>query len=43
MRTKWLLIFLLVTFGNVCDAPAQVADIAGILPVIAGSMRSWTK
>jgi len=32
MRTKWLLIFLLVTFGNVCDAPAQVADIAGILP-----------
>ena len=32
MRTKWLLIFLLVTFGNICEASAQVADIAGILP-----------
>ncbi len=32
MRTKWLLIFLLMTFLNVCDTPAQVADIAGVLP-----------
>jgi hypothetical protein len=32
MGTKWLLIFLLGTFGYVCEAPAQVADIAGILP-----------
>jgi len=32
MGTKWLSIFLLVTFGIVCEAPAQVADIAGILP-----------
>jgi hypothetical protein len=32
MRTKRLLIFLLATFGSVCGAPAQVADLAGILP-----------
>ena len=32
MRTKWLLIFLLVTAGNVYEAPAQVPDIAGVLP-----------
>jgi hypothetical protein len=32
MRTKWLPIFLLVTAGNVCEAPAQLADIAGVLP-----------
>jgi len=32
MRTKWLLIFLLVTFGNICEASAQVADLAGVLP-----------
>ena len=30
--TKWLLIFVLVTFGNICEAPAQVADLAGVLP-----------
>ena len=43
MRTKWLLIFLLVTFGNVCDAPAQVADIAGILSADRWVYESWTK
>ena len=32
MGTKWLLTCLLVTFGYICEAPAQVADIAGILP-----------
>jgi hypothetical protein len=32
MRTKWWLIFLLVTFGMFREAPAQVADIAGVLP-----------
>src|SRR5437870_3540866 len=31
MTTKWLLILLLVTFG-ICQARAQVADIAGVLP-----------
>ena len=32
MRTKWLAIFLLVTFGSLCTASAQVADLAGVLP-----------
>lgn len=32
MRTKWVLIFLLATFGSTCAAPAQVADVAGVLP-----------
>jgi hypothetical protein len=32
MRTKWLLIVLLATIGNVREAPAQVMDIAGVLP-----------
>ena len=32
MSTKWLLIFLLVTFGNTRDVVAQVADLAGVLP-----------
>jgi DUF3108-like len=32
MRTKWLSILLLATAGSVCQAPAQVADIAGVLP-----------
>src|SRR5262245_14124486 len=32
MRTNWLLIVSLATFGSVCEAPAQVADIAGVLP-----------
>jgi len=32
MRTKWLLTVVLVTFGNICEAPAQVADLAGVLP-----------
>jgi len=32
MRTSWLLIGPLMTFGYICEAPAQVADIAGVLP-----------
>src|SRR5262249_13031577 len=32
MRTDWLLIVSLATLGSVCEAPAQVADIAGVLP-----------
>ena len=32
MRTKWLLTVVLVTFGNICEAPAQVADLTGVLP-----------
>jgi hypothetical protein len=32
MRSNWLSIFPLVTLGFVCEAPAQVADIAGVLP-----------
>src|SRR4030095_9791151 len=32
MSTKWLLIFLLVTFGNTRDVAAQVADLADVLP-----------
>jgi len=32
MRTNWLLIVSLATFGYACEAPAQVADIAGVLP-----------
>ena len=32
MRTKWLLSVVLVTFGNICEAPAQMADLAGVLP-----------
>jgi hypothetical protein len=32
MRTNWLLIVPLVTFGYICEAPAQVADLAGVLP-----------
>ena len=32
MRTKWWLIFLLATFGTFREAPAQVADVAGVLP-----------
>jgi hypothetical protein len=32
MRTRWLLIFLLAMAGNVSEAPAQVADVAGVLP-----------
>src|SRR5262245_23567047 len=32
MRTKWLLIFLLMTLGNFCDASAQLADLASVLP-----------
>src|SRR6266446_5766116 len=32
MRTNWLLIVPLVTFGSICEAPAQVADLAGVLP-----------
>jgi hypothetical protein len=32
MNTKWLLIFLLVTFGSTHDVAAQVGDLAGVLP-----------
>jgi len=32
MSTKRLLIFLVLTFGNIRNASAQVADIAGVLP-----------
>jgi hypothetical protein len=32
MSTKWLLIFLLVTFGSVRDVAAEVADLADVLP-----------
>jgi hypothetical protein len=32
MRNQWLLIFLLAIVGNVREAPAQVADVAGVLP-----------
>jgi hypothetical protein len=32
MKTSWLLIVPLMAFGYICDAPAQVADIAGVLP-----------
>ena len=32
MRTRWLVIFLLVACGNLGEASAQVADIAGVLP-----------
>jgi hypothetical protein len=32
MSTKWLLIFLALTFGNIRYASAQVTDIAGVLP-----------
>ena len=32
MSTKWLLIFLLVTFANTRDVVAQVGDLAGVLP-----------
>jgi hypothetical protein len=31
MKSKWL-IFLLVTFSSLCQASAQMADVAGILP-----------
>jgi hypothetical protein len=31
VRIKWLLISLLATFGGVCEASAQVADLAGVL------------
>ena len=31
MRIRWLFVFM-VTFGTVCTASAQVADIAGVLP-----------
>jgi len=31
MRTKWLLIFLLMTLGNFCEASAQLADLASVL------------
>jgi hypothetical protein len=31
MRIRWLFAFL-VTFGTICTASAQVADIAGVLP-----------
>jgi hypothetical protein len=31
MHSKWLM-FLLVTFSSLCEASAQVADIAGVLP-----------
>ena len=30
--SRWLLFLLLVTFGSVSEAPAQMADIAGVLP-----------
>ena len=32
MSTKWLLIFLLVTFGSTHDVAAGVADLADVLP-----------
>src|SRR5262245_29990448 len=32
MRANWLLIVPLVTFGYICEAPAQVADLAGVQP-----------
>jgi|SRR5882672_2885619 hypothetical protein len=32
MRTNWLLIVPLAMFGYICEAPAQVADLAGVLP-----------
>ena len=32
MRIKWLLISLLMTSGIFCEASAQVADVAGVLP-----------
>jgi len=32
MSTRWLLIFLALTFGNISDASAQVADLTGVLP-----------
>jgi hypothetical protein len=32
MRTKWLLICLLMTLGNFCEASAQLADVASVLP-----------
>jgi hypothetical protein len=32
MSRKWLLIFLLVTFGTTRDIVAQVGDLAGVLP-----------
>jgi hypothetical protein len=32
MNAKWLLIFLLVTFGGTHDVAAQVGDLAGVLP-----------
>jgi hypothetical protein len=32
MRANWLLIVPLATFGYICEAPAQVADLAGVLP-----------
>jgi hypothetical protein len=32
MSSKWLLIVLLVTFGNTRDVVAQVGDLAGVLP-----------
>lgn len=32
MTTKWFVLFLLATFGNVCGAKAQMADIEGVMP-----------
>jgi hypothetical protein len=32
MNSKWLLILLLVAFGNARDVAAQVGDLAGVLP-----------
>jgi len=32
MGTKWLSIFLLMTLANFCEASAQVADVASVLP-----------
>lgn len=31
MKSKWLIV-LLVTLGNLCEASAQMADVAGVLP-----------
>jgi hypothetical protein len=51
MKSKWL-IFALVTFGSLCEASAQTADIAGVLPgdrwvyevkdEISGDLKSTT-
>ena len=46
MQSKWL-IFLLVTFGTFCEASAQTADLASVLPrqavqrAMTEAARTW--